>query len=134
MNGQKDLQALQRLKKRLDVPGKKSAILQDAVPSRLSSFKSRIHQPTATRRFDMSKLYFQFAVALCALLPIVSSQRNCYYPGGQLSEPDTACQPHAAHSMCCNPTDNCLSNGLCYVTAINRLTRGVRLDLCTWFK
>ncbi|KAL8936191.1 MAG: hypothetical protein Q9216_005058 [Gyalolechia sp. 2 TL-2023] len=32
------------------------------------------------------------------------------------------------HSMCCGPTDICLSNGLCYVADINRLHRGSCTD------
>lgn len=78
----------------------------------------------------MAITFFQFAIALCALSSSALAQRNCYYPGGKLVERDSPCNPTADHSSCCDPGDVCLSNGLCFVTILNILTRGERLDRC----
>lgn len=50
---------------------------------------------------------------------------SCYYPNGKLVREDSPCNPNSKVSMCCGPTDICLSNGLCYVANINALHRGV---------
>lgn len=53
-------------------------------------------------------------------------QASCHYPHGRHQPGNTPCYPRRKHSMCCGSTCICLSNGLCFVPAINWLQRGVR--------
>lgn len=55
----------------------------------------------------------------------ICAQAPCYYPTGKLQTADTACNPGELNSMCCNRNDICLSNGLCFTTQSNILSRGV---------
>jgi hypothetical protein len=56
-----------------------------------------------------------------ALIPIVSA--TCYYTDGSIATAfnQTACDPSALVSACCDPVDYCLSNGLCFDAGSNNL-------------
>jgi hypothetical protein len=56
-----------------------------------------------------------------ALIPIVSA--TCYYTDGSVATAynQTACDPSAVVSACCDQADYCLSNGLCFDAGGNNL-------------
>ena len=57
--------------------------------------------------------------------------KTCYFPDGTITNADTPCSESAQFSPCCQPTNACLSNGLCLGingTSPNGLTRGSCTD------
>lgn len=68
---------------------------------------------------------FLFGIWLLYLLNSIYAQAPCYYLNGEVQTANTPCNPGELHSMCCNRNDICLSNGLCFTTRINGLSRGV---------
>ncbi|KAF2003831.1 hypothetical protein P154DRAFT_519748 [Amniculicola lignicola CBS 123094] len=58
--------------------------------------------------------------------------QDCFFPNGDLSGSDTACNPNSLVSTCCYDGQACLSNGLCvsdpHNTTLARLHRGTCTD------
>lgn len=74
-------------------------------------------------------LVFFFKIWLLYLLNSIYAQTPCYYLNGALQSVDTRCNDDDLHSMCCNPRDICLSNGLCFTTKLNIISRGVCMPI-----
>ncbi|KAF2105298.1 hypothetical protein BDV96DRAFT_377230 [Lophiotrema nucula] len=60
------------------------------------------------------------------------SSAKCFFPNGDESPSDTACNPDAIESACCFDGQACLSNGLCvsdpHIETLARLHRGTCTD------
>lgn len=89
---------------------------------------------TPFHSFGTVRLYaMRVTVLVSALLTFSSSAlATCYFPNGQISPADTACDPSAIESSCCYKNQACLSNGLCVSDPHNpelaRLHRGTCTD------
>lgn len=79
---------------------------------------------------DMLPFHFHLIAFLLASCPLTAQAQQrrakpCFWPDKSSAPEDTPCDPNAEDSMCCGPTDICLSNKMCYVANINGMHRGV---------
>ena len=71
-----------------------------------------------------SVLLFSFPLLSLAAVP---AQDSCFWPSGDLASGYTPCADNAAEQSvrsCCGKGEVCLSNGLCFSTAIGVVYRG----------